>query len=75
LAPPRFLSEERDAGIMLKGVRLVRRIMQAIGEISQRGSLRRRITSDEALVYHIRDKADTIYHVCAGTAVRLGRAT
>jgi len=68
LAPPRidprFLSDERDAEIMLKGVKLVRRIVlaPALAKYRDKDLFAAGITSDEALMNHIRDKADTIYH-------------
>jgi choline dehydrogenase-like flavoprotein len=68
LAPPRidprFLSDERDAEIMLKGVKLVRRIVlaPALAKYRDKDLFAVGITSDEALMNHIRDKADTIYH-------------
>jgi choline dehydrogenase-like flavoprotein len=68
LAPPRidprFLSDQRDAEIMLKGVKLVRRIVQApaLAKYRDKDLFAAGITSDEALMNHIRNKADTIYH-------------
>jgi choline dehydrogenase-like flavoprotein len=68
LAPPRidprFLSDERDAETMLKGVKLVRRIVQApaLAKYRDKDLFAAGITSDEALMNHIRNKADTIYH-------------
>ena len=68
LAPPRidprFLSDARDADIMLKGVKLVRRIVQApaLAKYRDKDLFAAGITSDEALMNYIRNKADTIYH-------------
>jgi choline dehydrogenase-like flavoprotein len=68
LAPPRidprFLSDPRDAEIMLKGVKLVQRILQApaLAKYRDKDLFAAGITSDEALMNHIRNKADTIYH-------------
>jgi choline dehydrogenase-like flavoprotein len=68
LAPPRidprFLSDPRDAEIMLKGVKLVQRILQApaLTKYRDKNLFAAGITSDEALINHIRNKADTIYH-------------
>src|SRR6266478_354953 len=61
---PRFLSDARDAEIMLKGVKLVRRIVQApaLAKYRDKDLFAAGITSDGALMNHIRDKADTIYH-------------
>ena len=61
---PRFLSDARDAEIMLKGVKLVRRIVQApaLAKYRDKDLFAAGITSDEALMNHIRNKADTIYH-------------
>jgi choline dehydrogenase-like flavoprotein len=60
-ARPRFLSDERDAEIMLKGVKLVRRIVQApaLAKYLDKDLFAAGSTSDEALMSHIRDKADT----------------
>src|SRR6266404_2718006 len=68
LAPPRidpgFLSDQRDAEIMLKGVKLVRRILEApaLAKYRDKELLTAGVSSDEGLMDHIRNKADTIYH-------------
>jgi choline dehydrogenase-like flavoprotein len=68
LAPPRidprFLSDERDAEIMLKGVKLVRRILQApaLAKYRHKELLTADVSSDEELMNYIRNRADTIYH-------------
>jgi choline dehydrogenase-like flavoprotein len=68
LAPPRidprFLSDERDAEIMLKGFKLLRRIVEApaLAKYRDKDLFAAGISSDAALMNHIRNKADTIYH-------------
>jgi choline dehydrogenase-like flavoprotein len=68
LAPPRidprFLSDERDAEILLKGVKLVRRIVgsPALAKYRHKELLTADVSSDEELMNYIRNRADTIYH-------------
>jgi choline dehydrogenase-like flavoprotein len=68
LAPPRidprFLSDQRDAEIMLKGVKMVRRILEApaLKKYRHKELFAADVSSDEGLMNHIRTKADTIYH-------------
>ncbi len=68
LAPPRidprFLSDERDAEIMLKGAKLVRRILEApaLKKYRHKELFTADVSSDEGLMNHIRNRADTIYH-------------
>jgi choline dehydrogenase-like flavoprotein len=68
LAPPRidprFLSDQRDAEIMLKGVKMVRRILEApaLKKYRHKELFAADVSSDEGLMNHIRSKADTIYH-------------
>lgn len=68
LAPPRidprFLSEQEDADLLLKGTRIMRTIMEspalaqfAAGELHGPSA-----RDDETLMQQIRDRADTIYH-------------
>lgn len=61
---PRYLSDEADAALLLKGTRLMRRIMHApalakyrLHELYTEG-----VEDDAALMNHIRSRADTIYH-------------
>jgi choline dehydrogenase-like flavoprotein len=61
---PKFLSHEEDAKLLLKGTRLMREIMHApalakyrLHELYTEG-----VKDDEALMQHIRSRADTIYH-------------
>lgn len=61
---PNYLSDERDAELLLKGARLIRSIMEApalagykTGEIYCRG-----VESDADWMAQIRARADTIYH-------------
>lgn len=61
---PRFLSEQADLDTLIRGVRLVHRILDAP---SMRGLTKRPLydtnaVSDEALTALIRQRADTIYH-------------
>lgn len=68
LAPPRidprFLSDERDAALLLKGVRIMRNILDAPALARFRGTqlYLRGNESDAELMGHIRARADTIYH-------------
>jgi choline dehydrogenase-like flavoprotein len=68
LAPPRidprFLSDARDAEIMLKGAKLLRRIVQApaLAKYRDKDLYAAETTTDEALMELIRNKADTTYH-------------
>ncbi|MGB6117706.1 MAG: GMC family oxidoreductase N-terminal domain-containing protein [Mesorhizobium sp.] len=68
LSPPRidpaFLSDERDAATLVKGVRKMRQILASPAlagyrtrELYMEGEL-----DDEALLGHIRARADTVYH-------------
>jgi choline dehydrogenase-like flavoprotein len=61
---PRFLSDQRDAEIMLKGVKMVRRILEApaLKKYRHKELFAADVSSDEGLMNHIRTKADTIYH-------------
>lgn len=61
---PKYLSDERDAELMLNGARLTRKIMDApsmrkyrLKEIYTREGM-----DDAELMAHIRARADTIYH-------------
>ncbi len=68
LAPPRidprFLSDERDAEIMLKGVKMVRRILgsPALAKYRHKELFTADASSDAGLMNNIRSRADTIYH-------------
>ena len=61
---PRYLSDERDAELLLQGVKLVRRIMEApaLAKFRKREVHLEGVESDEDLLHHIRARADTIYH-------------
>ncbi|OCW55658.1 GMC family oxidoreductase [Hoeflea olei] len=70
---PKYLSDPRDADLLLKGARLTRRIMDApamrkyrLKEVYTREGM-----DDAELMAHIRARADTIYHP-VGTC-RMGR--
>ena len=61
---PRFLSDERDADLLLKGAKLTREILGAPALERFRGR-QLYLSGDEGdaeLVRHIRSRADTIYH-------------
>ncbi|MEQ8305601.1 MAG: GMC family oxidoreductase N-terminal domain-containing protein [Hoeflea sp.] len=68
LLPPRidpnYLSDERDAFLMLKGAKRTREIMQApsMRQYLDREVYTRDGMDDEELMAHIRARADTIYH-------------
>jgi choline dehydrogenase-like flavoprotein len=68
LAPPRidprFLSDQRDAEIMLKGVKMVRRILEApaLTKYRHKELFSADVSTDEGLMNNIRNRADTIYH-------------
>jgi choline dehydrogenase-like flavoprotein len=61
---PKYLSDERDAELMLKGAKLTRKIMDAPSMRKYR--LKEVYTGeamdDDELMTHIRARADTIYH-------------
>ncbi|MBZ9988309.1 hypothetical protein LB572_14520 [Mesorhizobium sp. BH1-1-5] len=72
LAPPRidprFLEDERDADLLLRGVRMMRAILEApaLAKYRAREIYTAGTSSDADLMAHIRARADTIYHP-AGT--------
>ena len=70
---PKYLSDERDAELMLKGARLMRKIMDApsLRKYRLREVYTREGMDDAELMTHIRARADTIYHP-VGTC-RMGR--
>ncbi len=61
---PNFLSDDRDAALLLKGAKLTRQIMNAPALDGWRGrEIYTETVRDEAdLMSHIRARADTIYH-------------
>ncbi|WP_276250117.1 GMC family oxidoreductase [Haloarcula rara] len=62
---PQYLTEERDLEILLEGVKLVREILQAEPFDEYRGrevSPGPDVQSDEQLIEHIREAAETLYH-------------
>jgi choline dehydrogenase-like flavoprotein len=69
---PRFLADERDAALLLKGAKLTRRLMQspALSRYRHKELYLSGEVSDETLMSEIRARADTIYHP-VGTA-RMG---
>jgi len=64
LIDPRFLSDERDAQLLLKGAKLTRRILEAPALAPFRGRevYLEGVTEDADLMDHIRRRADTVYH-------------
>lgn len=70
---PKYLSDERDAALLLKATRLMRKIMDApsLRKYRLREVYTREGMDDAELMSHIRARADTIYHP-VGTC-RMGR--
>ncbi|MDX8441477.1 GMC family oxidoreductase [Mesorhizobium australafricanum] len=72
LAPPRidprFLEDDRDGDLLLKGVRMMRAILEApaLAKYRAKEIYTTGASSDAQLMAHIRARADTIYHP-AGT--------
>lgn len=68
LAPPRidprFLSEQEDADLLLKGTKMMRTIMEAqpLARFATGESHEPSARDDETLMRQIRDRADTVYH-------------
>ncbi|MBM2714305.1 GMC family oxidoreductase N-terminal domain-containing protein [Mesorhizobium caraganae] len=68
LAPPRidprFLSDERDGDLLLKGARMMRAILEApaLAKYRDKEIYTAGVSSDAELMAHIRARADTIYH-------------
>lgn len=61
---PRFLSEPEDLALLLQGVKKTREILRApaLSKYRHRELYTADAHTDEALVRHIRARADTIYH-------------
>jgi len=61
---PRYLSEEEDEKVMLKGVRKMREILQApaLEKFRHKEIYTEDARTDAELMAHIRARADTIYH-------------
>ena len=61
---PKYLSDERDAILMLKGAKMTRKIMEApsLSKYRLREVYTREGMDDDELMSHIRARADTIYH-------------
>jgi choline dehydrogenase-like flavoprotein len=61
---PRYLSDERDAALLLKGAKLTRRIMEApaLAKYRHSDAYTSGTTGDAELMADIRRRADTIYH-------------
>ena len=64
LIDPRFLSDPRDAQLLLRGAGMTRRIMQApaLAPYRRREVYLDGVKDDADLMRHIRDRADTVYH-------------
>ncbi len=68
LSPPRidpqFLTDERDADLLLKGTRIMRDILQApaLAKFRARELYTEGVTGTSDLMHHIRARADTVYH-------------
>jgi choline dehydrogenase-like flavoprotein len=69
---PRYLSDQRDADLLLNGAKTMRRILEApaLARYRAREIHTAGVTPDEALMANIRARGDTIYHP-VGTA-RMG---
>lgn len=61
---PRFLSDERDLDVLVRGVKLTRSILDApaFSDFRYREYYLTGEESDSRLVEHIRKRADTVYH-------------
>ncbi|MEZ5811746.1 MAG: GMC family oxidoreductase N-terminal domain-containing protein [Rhizobiaceae bacterium] len=61
---PQFLADERDAALLLKGAKMMRGIIEAppLAKYRHRELYTADARSDEALMQHIRNRADTVYH-------------
>ena len=61
---PRYLADERDAALSLKGTKIMRKIMEApaLAPYRDKEVYTAGVTSDAELMQHIRARADTIYH-------------
>ncbi len=61
---PKYLSDERDAALMLKGAKITRKIMDApsLRKYRLKEVYTREGMDDDELMGHIRARADTIYH-------------
>ncbi|MEL6794757.1 MAG: GMC oxidoreductase [Pseudomonadota bacterium] len=71
---PKYLSDERDAELLLKGAKLTRRIMDAPAFDAWRDDelYTKGVTEDAEIMSHIRDRADTIYHPVGTCAMGVG---
>ena len=62
---PRFLSDDRDLNLLIKGAKITRQVLQAPPLVKYQKSEMFGITdgmTDSEWEYHIRSRADTIYH-------------
>lgn len=61
---PRYLSDERDAALMLKGAKMMRNVLEApaLAKYRHKELYTAGVSSDAELMHHIRSRADTIYH-------------
>lgn len=61
---PQFLSDQRDADLLLKGTKMMRAILEAppLEKYRHKEIYTAGVTSDDDLMQHIRSRADTVYH-------------
>ena len=61
---PQFLSDKRDAELLLKGTKIMRGILDAppMEKYKKKELYSEGVTSDTELMQHIRNRADTVYH-------------
>ncbi|TCD10991.1 GMC family oxidoreductase [Oricola cellulosilytica] len=64
LIDPKFLSDERDAALLLHGAKITRRILEApaLSPYRLREVYLDGVKTDDELMAHIRSRADTVYH-------------
>ncbi len=72
---PRFLSDERDSKLLVKGARMTRAIMDApaLKPFRKKEVYTEGVASDDAWLEHIRSRADTVYHPVGTCRMGSGR--